>query len=77
MGVEPIGNLLRIESYRAIDAVVKYLALLRQPINMLHRPTRYFRNDLGGDELPQACWHLNYFRLLLTLRNAVPLFRIA
>jgi hypothetical protein len=77
MGVKPISKFLRIESDGAQNTAVGYLALLRQPVDMLYRPTRNFRDDLGRNELPQTCWHLNYFRFLIRLRNAVLLFRIA
>ena len=75
MRFEPVRYLLRIESDRAMNAVVRDEALLGQPIDMLYRPACGFRYDLGGDKLSQACWQLYYFVLLLWFRFAILLNR--
>jgi hypothetical protein len=68
---EPVRYFLRIKSDGAMNAVVRDMALLGQPIDMLYGPTCGFRNDLGGDKLSQACGQLYYFGLFLRFRNAV------
>src|ERR1039457_6481993 len=56
-----------------MNAVVRYLTLLRQPIYMLDRPAGRLRDNFGVDEPWQACGHLYYLCFLLTFCNASPL----